>query len=583
MNRRSWLLRSTLFLLLGVPLAHALIIKPNVAPVIRGPIGDRQQYADATAIIDLSSFFRDPDASAAARLVTPLGTMNFTLDGETTPITVQNFLSYVNQGRYFQIDPANNQLASTFFHRSVPGFVIQAGGFLSTLDPTSNTGGIRPTAVTPFPAIQNEPVISNRRATIAMAKLGGDPNSATSQWFINLVDNSANLDAQNGGFTVFGRVAGNGISVADGIAALPPFNGGSPFDQLPVRNFTNGQPVRPSNLVTIPEFSQISPLVFSATSSNAAIASASISGTNLLVAGYQPGAVQITVTATDLDGAAVAQSFNLSLTTAPGRLRNLSTRVNFPNGDEVLIGGFIIGSGGAKRLAIRAIGPSLGGPGGLANPLTDPTLELRDASETLIASNDNWADGPDRQLLSDLGLAPTAANESALIVIVPASTSISSYTAIVRSKDGTPGVGLVEVFDLDSGAGGPTLLNLSTRGQVGTGNNVLIGGFITGGTDARRLIVRALGPSLSQFGVAGPLPDPTLELRNAQGTLINSNNDWQSNPADAAEIRSYGVGPQNALESALISTVPSGAYTAVVAGNGTQPTGVALVEIFQVQ
>ena len=110
----------------------------------------------------------------------------------------------------------------------------------------------------------------------------------------------------------------------------------------------------------------------------------------------------------------------------------------------------------------------------------------------------------------------------------------------------------------------------------------MIGGFITGGTDPRRLLVRALGPSLAQFGVSDPLPNPTLELRDVQGTLVNSNNDWQTSP-DTAEIQSYGVAPQDALESALISTVPSGAYTAVVSGNGGQPTGVALVEIFQVQ
>lgn len=586
MNRLSPLLLGVLFLLMGAPIAHALIVKPNVAPVVSAAIGDRQQYVDATAIIDLSIFFRDPDASAAARLVTPLGTMNFTLDGETTPITVQNFLNYVSQGRYFKIDPANGQLASTFIHRSVTNFVIQGGGFLSTIDPASATGVIQPTTVTPFPAIQNEPVISNRRGTIAMAKLSGDPNSATSQWYINLADNSGGmsmLDTQNGGFTVFGRVAGTGMTVADAIAALPKFLGPSPFDSLPVRNYTAGQPVRPINLLTIPEFSRISPFAFSATSNNPTVATVSTSGTQLLVVGHQAGAAQITVMATDLDGVGVSQSFNVNLTTAPGRLRNISTRVNFPTGNEVLIGGFIVGAGGGKRLAVRAIGPSLNGPGGPGNALNNPTLEFRNANQDLLASNDNWADGPDKQLLSDIGLAPTAANESALIVIVPASANFSSYTAIVRSNGLTSGLALVEVYDLDSGAGGPTLLNVSTRGAVGVEtNNVMIGGFITGGTDSRRLLARALGPSLAQFGVDGTLPDPTLVLRDANGMVVDMNNDWQSHP-DAAEIQSYGVAPQNTLESALIKTVPSGAYTAIVAGNGGQPTGVALVEIFQVQ
>lgn len=585
MNRLPSLLRGGFFLLLGAPLAHALLVKPNVAPVVSGPIGDRQQYSDTIAIIDLSGFFRDPDASAAARLMTPLGTMNFTLDGETAPNTVQNFLNYLNQGRYFKIDPANGQLASTFFHRAETNFVIQGGGYLSTIDPSSSTGVIQPTQVEPFSAVQNEPFISNRRGTIAMARIGGSPNSATSQWFVNLADNSGGapaLDTTDGGFTVFGRVAGAGMAVADAIVALPPFNGPAPFNQLPLRGYSSGV-VKPIHLVTVPEFSQISPLVFSATSNNPGVASVATSGTQLLVTGHQVGSAQINVTATDLDGVPISQSFNVNLTAAPGRMRNIATRVNFPTGNEVLIGGFIIGAGGAKRLAVRAIGPSLGvGPGAIGNALNNPTLELRDANMALLASNDNWADSPDKQLLTDIGLAPTSANESALILIVPASATYAGYTAVVRSVGSTPGVSLVEVYDLDSGAGGPSLLNLSTRGAVGGGDSVMIGGFITGGTGSRRLIVRALGPSLSEAGVTGTLPDPTLELRDSNGTVVNSNNDWQSDATAAAEIESYGVGPHNPLESALVSTVPSGAYTAVVAGNGSQPTGVALVEIFQV-
>ncbi len=580
MHRFHLFLRSALVLLLGgISVANALTIKPNVAPVVSAPIGDRQQYLASTAIIDLRAFFRDPDASAAARLVTPLGTMNFTLDGETAPITVQNFLNYVNQGRFFVFDAAAGQVAPSFFHRALDNFIIQGGGFLGTIDPNSNANVIKPTEVTPFPAIQNEPVISNRRGTVAMAKVAGNPNSASSQWFINLADNSGggpSLDTQNGGFTVFGRVAGSGMAAADAIGALPKFVSSQPFESLPLRNYTSGV-VMPSHLASISEFAQISPFVFSATSNNSGVASVSVSEGNLLVAGNQIGSAQISVTATDLDGVAVSHSFNVNITAAPGRLRNISTRVNFPTGNEVLIGGFIVGTGGAKRLAVRAIGPSLA----LANPLANPTLEFRDANENLIASNDNWGDSPDRQLLTDLGLAPSAANESALIVVVPASANIASYTAIVRSNGNTSGVGLVEVYDLDSTAGS-TLLNLSTRGAVGTGDNVMIGGLITGGTDPRRLLVRAIGPSLAQFNVAGPLPDPTLELRNAQGTIVDSNNDWQSHP-NASEIQGYGVAPEDTRESALITTVASGAYTAVVAGTGGQPTGVALVEVFQVQ
>ncbi len=467
------------------------------------------------------------------------------------------------KGRYYRPDPVTNTTAPLFFHRSVANFVIQTGGFIGT-ESASMPGSVQPTAVATFPAIQNEPVISNVRATIAMAKLGNDPNSATSQWFINLADNSANLDAQNGGFTVFGRVAGNGMAVADAIGAVTRYNFGSPFNELPLRNYNGVDAVRVPNLIAIPSITRTSPLVFSATSSNTSVATVSIGGTNLLVAGVQPGTAQITVTATDLDGVAVSQSFNVSVIAAPGRLRNISTRVNFPRGNEALIGGFIIRDGSSKRLAVRALGPSLANAG-IANPLSNPTLELRDVSGALVASNDDWGQSPDKDLLMGLGLAPTAAAESALVASVPSGASISNYTAVVRSGAGTPGVGLVEVFDLDSNAGS-SLLNLSTRGEVGTGNNVMIGGFITGGSDPRRLIVRALGPSLSQFNVPGVLPDPTLELRNAQGTLVDSNDNWQTHPG-ASEI--HGL-RRRAHRSARVGLDHDRAFGQLHCGRGRQ-------------
>ena len=409
----------------------------------------------------------------------------------------------MNSGRYFVTDPINGERASTFFHRSVPNFVIQGGGFLGTVN---GSGGAQPISVSTFPTVQNEPFISNIRGTIAMAKLGSDPNSATSQWFINLADNSANLDVQNGGFTVFGHVTGNGMSVADAIAALPRVNAGSPYDALPVRDYTSGNPINVANLVSVPEFRTSSPLAYTASSSDPSVASVTTSDVSLLVTTHQIGSAQITVSGVDLDGAGpVSQSFTVNVIAAPGRLRNLSTRVSFPAGDEVQIPGFIMRGGTSKRLVVRAIGPSLSVP----NPISDPILELRDTNQTLIASNDNWIDSPDKLLLSGLNLAPTSDNESALIVTVPSNASNANYTAIMRNRGNAPGVGLVEVYDLDTAAGA-TLLNVSTRGEVGTGDNVLIGGLITGGTESRRLIVRAVGPSLAQSGVPGTLPDPTL-------------------------------------------------------------------------
>jgi len=578
MNRLTSLFASAAVLFLAST-ALALVVRPNVAPEIAAPIPNYDQYHLTTRAIDLTPFFRDPDASAAVRLNTSLGEMRFTLDGETAPITVANFLRYVDEGRYFMTDPVNGERASVFFHRSVPGFIIQSGGFLGTVDPSpAANGAIQPTQVGALPAIQNEPFISNVRGTIAMAKLGGDPNSATSQWFINLANNSSNLDLQNGGFTVFGRVAGNGMPVADAIAALPRFNGPGAFSDLPVRNYTSPNPVRVQNLVSIPEFHRISPFVFTASSSNPAVADVSISGTNLLVTAFGLGAAQITVTATDLDGAAISQSITVNIIDAPGRLRNISTRARIPAGNEVMIGGFIIRGGISHRIAVRAIGPSLVDRG-VVDALADTTIELHGPGG-LIASNDDWQQGADQQLIAALGLAPSSARESVLIATLPGSdTDISNYTAIIRSKDGTSGIGLVEVYDLQSSAGS-TIRNLSTRGRVATGEP-LVGGLIVRGTDPRRLVVRAIGPSLPA-DVGTRLANPTLQLRDGNGTLLQENDNWETHP-NAGEIQNFGLAPGKPIESALVATLPSGEYTAVITGTSGAPAGVALVEVFQVQ
>lgn len=175
-----------------------------------------------------------PAAATVVRFETVLGSVNVRLYDARTPLSAANFLNYAEDGDY----------VDSFIHRSVPGFVVQGGGFTFV----SNQTGVA--SVPTDPPVQNEPGISNLRGTIAMAKLGGDPNSATSQWFFNLANNSANLDAQNGGFTVFGRVLGNGMTVVDAIAALPRVNAGSPFDTLPVRNYSGGTIVK-DNLVIV--------------------------------------------------------------------------------------------------------------------------------------------------------------------------------------------------------------------------------------------------------------------------------------------------------------------------------------------
>jgi peptidyl-prolyl cis-trans isomerase A (cyclophilin A) len=503
-----------------------------------------------------------------------LGEIDVALYDLETPLTVANFKNYIDSGRYFPIDPTTQMPAPLFFHRSVAEFVIQSGGFAGTVNP-SDPEHAQPTAILPFAAVPNEPGISNTRGTIAMAKVEGNPDSATSQWFINLADN-LDLDTQNGGFTVFGRVIGDGMSVADAIALVPRFNFGSPFESLPLRNYTSPNLVEPENLVSIPAINYTPELTFTASSAQPALATVSVSGTNLLITPKAVGEATITVTATDVDGAQVSQSFVVTVIANPVRVVNISTRALVGALDDALIGGFIVAGDTPKLVAVRAIGPSLGGAG-IGNPLANPSLELHDGTGALIASNDNWQDAANAQDLVDLGLAPTEPNESAIFTTIPASSTGLAYTAVVQGPGGSSGVGLVEVYDLDSGPGA-SVLNISTRSDVQTGDNVLIGGLIVTGAGSQQVLVRAIGPSLGSAGVANPLSDPTLTLFDAQGAQIDFNDNWQDNP-DQAEIAASMLAPNDPSESAVLPTLAPGGYTAIVRGAG-DVTGTGLVEVY---
>ena len=242
-------------------------------------------------------------------------------------------------------------------------------------------------------------------------------------------------------------------------------------------------------------------------------------------------------------------------------------------GDSVGIGGIIItGNIKTKRVIFRAIGPSLT-RFGVPNALADPVLELHGPAGFTTIINDNWRDTQAAEIIAT-GLAPTDDLESAIVVTL----APGPYTAIVRGKNNTTGVALVEAYDLTPANG--KLGNISTRAFVNTGNNIVIGGFILGnGGGDDRIIVRGIGPSLTAFGVPNALADPTLELRDANGMLLILNNNWQDNAAQAAELTAAGLAPTNPLESGIAATLPPGLYTALLAGlnNGT---GVGLVEVY---
>jgi len=250
---------------------------------------------------------------------------------------------------------------------------------------------------------------------------------------------------------------------------------------------------------------------------------------------------------------------------------NLSTRMRVQTGDNVGIGGFIIAGTQPKTVLIRGLGPSLPLPGALA----DPVIEVHASAGELVATNDNWNDALTRQQIIDSGLAPANDLESALWGII----SPGTYTVVVRGNDDATGIGLFEVYDLSQTV--PTkLANISTRAFVNTGDGIVIAGFILGNHNGNdKIMVRGIGPSLTAFGISNALADPSLELRDNNGALLVANNNWQDDPAQAAQLTAAGLAPTNPLESAMSVTLPPGAYTALLAGLNNR-TGVGVVEIY---
>ena len=262
-------------------------------------------------------------------------------------------------------------------------------------------------------------------------------------------------------------------------------------------------------------------------------------------------------------------------TATPAQAVNLSTRMFVQTGDNAGIGGFIISGSAPKHVLVRVIGPSLT-QFGVPNALADPVLELHGPAPFATINNDNWMDDPVQQAaILATGLAPTDSLESA----IDATLNPGAYTAVARGKNNSTGVGLIEVFDL-SQAVLAKLANISTRAFVNTGDDIVIAGFILGSSNGNdRVVLRGIGPSLTAFGVTNALANPALELRDNNGVLLFANNDWQDDPAQAAELIAAGLAPTNPLESGIASTLPPGLYTALLAGFNNA-TGVGVVEVY---
>ena len=570
------------------------------------------RFLISAAFVALCTFVHTTQARDLTVVVieTSLGNVELEMLTLDTPLTVQNFLNYVNRGDY----------DNTVFHRSIPGFVLQGGGFWWD----AQAGNIN--EVVADPPVLNEPRVSNVRGTVAMAKLGGDPNSATSQWFFNLANNAANLDNQNGGFTVFASVL-TGLDVVDAIANQPIWNFGGAFTDLPTQNnYQQNQVIRDENFVKIirayatilpdtdndgtidredtdddndgtPDLDDAFPLDANEALDTDADGVGNNADTDDDGDGIRDGIDAFPAdvnesadtdgdsvgnnadTDDDGDGIPDAQDVspydpNVSVSTGT-RLGNISTRGLVRQGDEVLIGGVVISGTEPKTVILRARAPSLADvDANLAGrTLGGLMLSVFDATGTKLTNNQDWQDHESAMLLPDV-LRPARPGEAAVtLTLAP-----GAYTAIVQGT--AVGLAIVEVFEL-SDTGPLRLLNISTRGYVGTGDDVLIGGVIVHGTEPATLVVRARGPSMAAVvpSLAGQLlNDPRVRLFDVTGAQIGSNDTWETQ--DGGAIPAH-LQPTDPAEAAMRVTLQPGAYTAIVDG-ADGGTGIGIVEVIEV-
>lgn len=528
------------FLFILIALVGVSLRAQSTLPAATQALPARSLAAGAGALtIDLKNYFTLPNVTGQiAQIDTVRGKFNIELLAGDAPKTVTNFINYVNRGAYNR----------TLFHRSVPGFVIQAGGF--TLPEGSNNIA----TISADPSVVNEFKVPNTRGTLAMAKTAAGPNTATNQWFVNLADNRSNLDNQNGGFTVFARVLGTGMTVPDNIAALPFFDVsatlGGDFTALPLTtNTLSAQTlILVNSIKLIPVYpaavGETAALAFSVINPQPTIVTAAVAGSTLTLTPGGGGSVTLTVRASDVNGNTAENTF---LVTNSAALPT-PTFVTQPVAQTVASGSTVVFN---------------------ASALGSPTYQ--------------WSRNG----------APIVSATSATLVISGASTAqAGTYAVTVQNSSGsaTSSPVLLTVSSATATEAG-RLVNLSILTIAGTGTKILTVGASVGPlsfTNKLPLVVRGVGPGLSEFfGISGALADPTLSVFAAgNATAIAINDNWGSADAAAltAAFTSVGAFPLSAgsLDSAFASLNPGlgvGGYTVQVAGKGNA-SGTVIAEIY---
>ena len=527
------------------------VIRAPGAPVPATTIGTQTLTAGGNVDVALGDKFADPDSESAVRIVTNLGTMDFILFNSATPLAVANFLSYVTAGV--------NNYNGAVFHRSVPGFVAQGGAFKVQSAP--NNFSVTPTSASPT----NEPGISNLRGTVAMAKIGGNPNSATDQFFVNLGNNSSNLDRDsgspnaNGGFTAFARVAGNGMTVADAIGNLPTATytvnlGGtsSSMDSWPLTSASASMDT--TKVVSITSAAPVAVLSYAVTgNTNSAVASATISGTNVQINALAGGQTNVTVTATDLDGGTVSQTFTVTVNQAPAITSSQppATLVNGVYNFSYTTTGFP-----APTFSVTAGALPTGLSLSTAGVISGTPTAAGTFTGTVTASNGIGA-AATQDFSITVNQAPAFTNGP------PPGTGVfgTVYTSFAYTATGTP----APTFTVTSGAL-PTGLSLSTGGVI-TGTPTAAGTF-TGTVTASN----GIGTAATQdFSIVIAKAAATASLGGLAQTFNNTPRSATATttPAGLAVDYTYdgsSTAPTNAGSYTVVATINDSNYSGTASG-----------------